>query len=200
MIVALASAAATARGDTGFYVEESFGAGAGRGPLQGPVGGALHVRLGAGARFGNFAIEPWIAQDLQTDRNGGFRGLIGGEPAGNSADLALKGLDAKFILPIDSHIDLYVRGGPLLADGNGALSGYHGAGLGGAMGAQLTGRVRALGFLWTPLFFVDRGPMVTGALFLDAGYDATWLHMAGAPAIDAGVAHVSIGFAIGSGF
>jgi hypothetical protein len=201
VVAALAIAVGTrAHAGNGFYVAESFGAGAGHGGLGDAVGGALHVRLGFGARYGNFAIEPWIAQDLQTDRNGGFKGLIGGQPADGSADIEMKGIDARYIIPVDRHIDLYVRGGPLLADGNGALAGYHGAGVGGAAGAALTGRVRALGFLWTPLFFVDRGPMVTGALYLDAGYDQMWLRMGGAPRIDAGVAHVSIGFAIGSGF
>jgi hypothetical protein len=189
-----------ARAGNGLYVAESFGAGAGRGPLEGVVGGALHVRIGLGMRFGNFAVEPWIASDLQTDRNGGFKGLIGGTPSDGSADIELKGIDAKYIIPLDSHIDVFVRGGPLLADGNGALAGYHGSGVGVAGGAQLTGRVRALGFLWAPLFFVKRGPMVTGALFLDAGYDATYLRMAGARALNAGIAHVSIGFAVGTGF
>lgn len=200
VIATLAGIAATARAGNGFYVAESFGAGAGHGALHDRVGGALHVRLGIGARLGNFAIEPWIAEDLQTHRNGGFRGLIGGQPADGSADLEMKGLDARYSVAIDRHIDVYVRGGPLLTDGNGALAGYHGAGVGGAVGAALSGRVRALGFLWTPLFFMNRGPLVTGALYLDTGYDAMWLRMAGAPRIDAGVAHVSIGFAIGSGF
>ena len=193
-------AAATAHGGDRIYVAESFGAGAGTGSLHERVGGALHVRLGIGARLGSFAVEPWIAQDLQTHRDGGFRGLIGGQPADGSADLEMKGLDARYAHPIDRHIDVYVRGGPLFVNANGALRGYHGAGVGGAAGAALTGRVRALGFLWTPLFFLDRGPLVTGALYLDAGYDATWLRRAGAPRIDAGVAHVSIGFALGTGF
>jgi len=193
-------AAPLAHAGNGLYIAESFGAGAGRGPLEGVVGGALHVRIGLGMRRGNFAIEPWIASDLQTDRDGGFKGLIGGMPSNGSADIELKGIDAKYIIPLDSHIDVYVRGGPLLADGNGALAGYHGTGVGVAGGAQLTGRVRALGFLWAPLFFVNRGPMVTGALFLDAGYDATYLRMTGARPLNAGIAHVSIGFAIGTGF
>ena len=199
-LVAIFGATSTSHAGNGLYVAESFGAGAANGPLQRVVGGALHVRIGLGMRLGNFAIEPWIASDLQTQRDGGFKGLIGGDPSSGSADIELKGLDAKYIIPIDSHIDVFVRAGPLLADGNGALAGYHGRGVGAAGGAQLTGRVRALGFLWAPLFFLDRGPMVTGALFLDAGYDATFLRMAGGPPINAGIAHVSIGFAIGTGF
>jgi len=201
LVAALTVMATTAsHAGNGLYVAESFGAGAANGPLQRVVGGALHVRIGLGMRLGNFAIEPWIASDLQTQRDGGFRGLIGGDPSSGSADIELKGLDAKYIIPLDSHIDVFVRGGPLLADGNGALAGYHGPGVGIAGGAQLSGRVRALGFLWAPLFFLDRGPMVTGALFLDAGYDATFLRMSGGPPLNAGIAHVSIGFAIGTGF
>jgi len=199
-LAAMIVASSASHAGNGLYVAESFGAGAANGPLHSVVGGALHVRIGLGMRFGHVAIEPWIASDLQTQRDGGFKGLIGGDPASGSADLELKGLDVKYIVALDRHMDVFVRAGPLLADGNGALTGYHGAGVGVAGGAQLTGRVRALGFLWAPLFFLERGPMVTGALFLDAGYDATFLRMTGGAPVHAGIAHVSIGFAIGTGF
>jgi hypothetical protein len=43
---------------------------------------------------------------------------------------------------------------------NGELDGYGGFGLGVGGGVQLRGSVRALGFLWGPLFFVERGPKV----------------------------------------
>ena len=52
----------------------------------------------------------------------------------------------------------------MASDGTGALAGYHGRGIGAAAGAQLTAKVRALGFLWAPLFFIDRGPMLTRSL------------------------------------
>jgi hypothetical protein len=184
------------RANNGAYVAESFGVATGRGRLGSP----LHLRIGIGMRLGHVAIEPWFMSDLQTDRIGAFKGIVGGDPAPGSADLHAMGLDAKYIIALDRRLEVFVRAGPSIGDGNGALAGYHGRGAGGAGGAQLSGKVRALGFLWSPLFFLHRGPMVTGALFLDAGYDLFWLRRSGGAAIDARVGHVSIGFAVGSAF
>ncbi|HEY0189567.1 MAG TPA: hypothetical protein VGC42_00500 [Kofleriaceae bacterium] len=186
--------------DHGAYVEESFGVATSRGPLGRMLGSPLHVRVGLGMRLGHFAIEPWFLSDMQTDRVGAFRGLIGGDPAAGSSDLSALGIDLKYIVPIDKHLEVFVRGGPLSADANGAMAGYAGRGFGFGGGAQLTGKVRALGFLWSPLFFLKRGPMVTGSLFLDAGYDFYFLRADDAPAINSRVGHVSLGFAIGSAF
>jgi hypothetical protein len=188
-----------ARAD-GAYVAESFGVATGRGRLARVLGSPLHLRIAIGMRLGNFALEPWILADLQTDRTGAFKGIVGGDPIDGTADLNVMGLDAKYIVPLDDRLEVFVRGGPLVADGTGALDGMHGRGVGFAGGAQLSGRVRALGFLWSPLFFLERGPMVTGALFLDAGYDFYFLRRSGGGAIDARVGHVSVGFAIGSAF
>lgn len=160
----------------------------------------MHLRIGFGMRLGDFAVEPWILQDLQTDRVGAFKGLIGGKPAPGTADLNVMGIDAKYIVPLDDKLEVFVRGGPLVGEGAGALDGYRGRGLGFAAGAQLSGKVRALGFLWSPLFFLKRGPLVTGALFMDAGYDFYWLRGPGGAAMDARVGHVSVGFAIGTAF
>lgn len=171
----------------------------GRGRLAGVLGSPLHLRVALGMRIGRFAIEPWILSDQQTDRVGAFKGLVGGQPVAGTADLNAVGLDAKYIVPLDDRVEVFVRGGPLTADANGALDGFHGRGLGFAAGAQLSGKVRALGFLWSPLFFLARGPRVTGALYLDAGYDFYFLRR-GPEQLDARVGHVSIGFAIGSAF
>ena len=199
-IVALTCAAAPALADDGAYIAESFGVATGRGRLAAVVGGPLHLRIGLGMRFGHLAIEPWFLSDLQTDRVGAFKGIIGGEPAAGSADINAMGVDARYIVALDRRSAVFVRAGPLVADGTGALAGYHGRGVGFAGGVQLTGKVRALGFLWSPLFFLPRGPMITGALFLDAGYDFYFLRAAGGAAIDARIGHVSVGFAVGSAF
>jgi hypothetical protein len=193
-------AAATARADDGLYLAETVGVAVARGQLRSAVGTALHLRLGVGMRIGNAAFESWFLSELQTDRTGGLAGVIGGDPKPGSADLTAMGLDAKYIVDLDRHVALFGRAGPLVADGNGALTGYHGRGVGFGGGAQLTGKVRAFGFLWAPLFFVQRGPMATGALFVDAGYDLYMLRKSGAPPIDARVAHIAVGFAIGFGF
>jgi hypothetical protein len=184
----------------GIYFVESFGVARARGRIAGMVGTALHLRLGLGMRIGNVAIEPWTASELQLDRTGAFQGIVGGEPAPGTADIHSLGLDVKYIVPVHRHLDLFARTGPLVAEGTGTLGGYRGRGVGVGGGAQLTGQVRALGFLWAPLFFVKRGPMVTGALFLDAGYDTSVLRAAHRASINAGIAHLAVGFAIGSAF
>jgi hypothetical protein len=59
--------------------------------------------------------------------------------------------------------------------------------------------VRALGFLWGPLFFVKRGPKVTAAMFVDHGTELVRLKMAGdriSPRVD----HLTLGFAVGQSF
>jgi hypothetical protein len=197
-LAALALAGGVARAD-GPYLTESFGVASGTG-FAGMLGTPLHLRLAIGMRLGNFAIEPWIVSDLQTERDGATLGLVGGDPRPGTADVNSMGLDARYIVALHDHVAMFARGGPMVSDGTGALAGYHGRGVGAAVGAQLTGKVRALGFLWAPLFFVKRGPMLTGALLVDAGYDFVFLRMPGAPAIDARIGHISVGFAFGSAF
>jgi len=204
-VIALAVALAVPRGARadgidGLYLTESFGVASAGGRFSSMLGTPLHLRLAAGVRVGNAAIEPWILSDLQTDRDGATLGIAGGDPRPGAADINSWGVDFKYIIPLERHVSLFARGGPMVSDGTGALAGYHGRGIGAAAGAQLTGKVRALGFLWAPLFFLDRGPMVTGALLIDAGYDFTFLRMSGGPPVHARIAHVSLGFAIGTAF
>jgi hypothetical protein len=202
-LVAVVLFTGAARAD-GIYFKESFGVGRARGALAPLVGNALHTRLGVGARLGWVAIEPWLGTDLQTEREGAFKGLVGGEPAEGLADLAQYGIDLKAIASLhqtaDVVVESYVRGGASLAGGTGALDGYSGEGLGIGAGMQLRGRVRALGFLWAPLFFAKRGPKLTGALFIDQGYEFVWLRHRDAMPVTARVGSISVGFAVGSAF
>jgi hypothetical protein len=204
VIACSAWAPQAARADDGVYVTESFGVGMGRGDLAEPLGHVIHARLAAGMRVGYLAVEPWMLAELQDEREGGLRGFVGGDPVDGRADLDAYGVDARVIAPLastpTSRLEAYVRGGPFIASGTGALAGYHGRGAGVAGGVQITGRVRALGFLWAPLLFVKRGPLATGAIYLDQGYDFYELQMAGARPIRARVGHVSFGFSIGSSF
>lgn len=186
--------------DNGLYFAESFGVGIGRGDLQQYIGNPMHMRIAVGARVGDLAIEPWVTSDLQMDRDGAFRGIVGGTPAEGTADLASYGVDLKYSFQIDKHLSAYVRGGPMLASATGVLDGYQGYGFGAAGGFQISGQVRALGFLWSPLFFLKRGPLITGSLFLDQGYDFYRLKMPGARPINAHVGHVNVGFSLGSTF
>lgn len=201
LVVAIAIAGAgSAHADRGAYFTESFGVGFASGALGEAIGTPLHLRLAVGMRLGNLALEPWILSELQTDRDGAFGKIVGGDPKPGEGDLHAMGLDARYIVDLHKNASVFVRGGPLVGEGTGALDGYHGRGVGVAAGAQLTGKVRALGFLWSPLFFVKRGPIVTGALVVDAGYDFYFLRHANGPPIDARIGHVSVGFALGSAF
>lgn len=184
----------------GAYYVESFGFGSAGGDLAPTVGRSLHARLGVGLRAGLFALEPWISSNLQIDREGAFHGLVGGEPADGTADLASKGIDLKFFIPIRGSIEGFLRGGASSVEGTGELLGYRGRGLGFAGGVSISGKVRALGLLWAPLLFSKRGPLVRGTLLLDVGTDAYELRMSGGPEVTGRVTHVGLGLAIGAPF
>ncbi len=195
----LLASAGDARAD-GLYFTEAVGVGIGKGDIASYVGQPMHMRVAVGARLGSFAIEPWVTSRLQLEREGAWRGVVGGEPARGTADVAAWGVDAKWIFPVAPPLEAYIRGGPAFASTTGALAGYEGRGFGVSYGMQLSGKVRALGFLWTPLFFLKKGPLITGALYLDTGYDFFQLRMPGAPTLDARIGHVSVGFALGQAF
>lgn len=184
----------------GLYFAESIGFGRARGALRRAVGAPLHIRVGVGGRLGPLAIEAWLATELQAERVGAVGGLLGGEPAPRRADLTSYGVEARYIVPLDRLLSFYVRGGPSLVEASGALAGYRGHGLGFGAGLQVSGKVRALGLLWAPLFFLDRGPKITGALYLDEGYDLYWMTKPGGRPIAATVGHFALGFAVGSTF
>ncbi len=199
VVIAIALATTTASAD-GFYVTESVGVSLPRGDLEPYVIQPMKVRLAVGARWRFLAIEPWMSADLQGDRDGAFKGILGGEPPAGTSDLATYGIDAKLVGALHEHLSVYVRGGPSIVEANGALAGYAGYGIGASAGLAISGRVRALGFLWAPLFFVARGPFITGSLYLDQGFDFYRLSMPGAPDLDGRVGHVSVGFSLGSDF
>jgi hypothetical protein len=204
ILVAIALAATSAHAD-GVYFAESFGVGMGRGELQPVLGNAIHSRITLGARVKWIALEAWLQSNMQFHREGAWQNFLGGEPGEGRADLEQYGFAVRAIAPLyqspnGERLEGYVRLAPGLVGATGALDGYRGMGIGTSAGIQLTGKVRALGFLWAPLFFVKKGPKVTGALFLDGGWDFVRLRRDGMSTIDARVGHVSVGFAIGSTF
>jgi len=196
---ACAIAAAPAHAD-GYYYEESIGVSSGRGTDAAPLSTSLRVRTGIGLRRGALSIEPWVSADLSFDRAGASFELFGGAPAMGRADLAGTGVDVKFICPLPRSLSLYVRGGPRYATGAGALTGFDGPGIGVGTGLQLTGRVRALGFLFAPLFFMKHGPYATGALFIDQGVDLYSLAATPMGTRAVPIVATNFGFAIGTDF
>ncbi len=195
--LALVLATGVAHAD-GYYYEQSYGVSSVRGAMG--TGNALRLRLGFGVRVAEVSLEPWIAGDLTFDRVGATYGVLGGDPAMGRADLTGAGIDAWWTAPLPHALSIYVRGGPRFGSGTGVLASYSGPGLGAGTGIRISGRVRALGFLWAPLFWLHKGPKVIGALFLDEGVD--WYHLSAghSASIDTPIVSTNLGFAIGSDF
>ena len=195
--IALLLVAGVAHAD-GFFYEQSYGVSSVRGAMG--AGDALRLRLGFGVRVGDVSLEPWIAGDLAFDRVGATYGILGGDPAMGRGDITGAGFDAWWTAALPHALSIYVRGGPRFGSGTGVLASYTGAGLGAGTGIRISGKVRALGFLWAPLFWLHKGPKVVGSLFLDEGID--WYHLTAGQAapIDTPILSTNLGFAIGSDF
>ena len=193
----------TARADEGVYFSQSLGVAQAKGPLEDTVGNAIETRLALGARVRWLAVEGWVASNVQTDREGAFKGFVGGDPADGRADLEAYGFAIRAIAPLyhapgGERIEGYMRLSPGIVTGTGMLEGYRGTGFGASAGIVLTGKVRALGFLWAPLLFMKKGPKITGSLFLDQGFDFVRMERTDARPNPARLGHNSNGFALGS--
>ncbi|MDB4952507.1 MAG: hypothetical protein JWO36_76 [Myxococcales bacterium] len=198
--IVIACAVARAAHADGFFYEESFGVSSARGGAAPTLSSGLHLRLGVGMRTGDLVLEMSAAGDLAFDRDGATLVVFGGTPKPGHSDLSGIGFDVKYLAVLRHGLELYVRGGPRIASVDGTMGGYTGPGIGAGTGIQLRGEVRALGFLWTPLFFLKRGPKVIGALFLDQGIDAYRMYGQGTRSIDVPIVSTNLGFAIGSDF
>jgi len=199
LAVACALGSATAARADGYYYSESIGVATARGSDAQALSSSLRTRAGIGFRFGSLSIEPWICADLSLARDGATLEVFGGAPAMGRADLEGGGLDLKLSEPIGNGFVLYTRAGPRYAAATGALNDYSGWGFGGATGLALVGRVRALGFLWAPLFFTAKGPRVLAAAYIDEGVDIYSLS-SGMSRFSLPVLATSIGFAVGTDF
>jgi len=201
LVVACALGSVPAHAD-GYYYSESVGFASARGGDASAMSASLRTRAGLGYRWGSLSIEPWIAANVAFARDGATLELFGGAPSMGHADLEGGGLDVKLSEPLGKGFLLYTRAGPRYAAANGALDSYSGWGFGAGTGVALVGHVRALGFLWTPLFFSSRGPHVLAALFLDQGVDVYSLtsSRSGMGTIATPVIATSLGFAVGTDF
>jgi hypothetical protein len=189
----------------GIYVTESFGGADVKDELGATIDSAVRIRASLGVRRGRWAVELWGGGYI-AERRPNLRCERCAAPYYfDSASLGTYGLDLKYISPVSRHVEIYLRGGASAAVLDGAgLDGYAGRGLGVGAGAQIKGKVRALGFLWWPLFFAGVGPKITASLWADAGTDFYRLHRGGqidaTPAIDARLTSLTFGFAVGSDF
>ncbi len=99
------------------------------------------------------------------------------EVEGTGASLIGWGLRAKRLIPLSRHFQLYGRAGVtenLLTDNSGPdLVGF---GFEYGAGAMASFRVRALGFLFWPAFFLRVGPKVNVSLWADLGGELGNMH------------------------
>lgn len=196
----LAVAAGPVHAD-GFYYQQSYGISSARGDAEPMLGESLQLRIAFGWRIGELQVGPWFSGHLAGQREGGyFRNLVGGEPVEGDSDLETIGVDAKYNARLKDHFSIYVRGGPRHANLLGALEGYSGYGFGVGTGAAITGRVRALGFLFAPLFFSKKGPMITATLFIDQNVEWYRLRGPNMSSMSMPLIGTSIGFGAGSHF
>jgi len=196
--LALLLAATPAYAD-GFYYSQAYGISSARGEGAAPLGESLQLRIALGWRFGAFTVGPLLGANLAVERDNAYFGIVGGDPTMGDSDLKTYGLDGRYHATLHDHLVMYVRGGPRYASGLGALDGYSGFGAGVGTGVQLTGRVRALGFVFAPAFFMTKGPMITASVFLDENVD--WYQLRGhAMTVAMPIVGTSIGIAAGSHF
>jgi hypothetical protein len=197
--LALVLCSTTAAQADGFYYSQSYGISSARGEGAEPLGKSLQLRIALGWRFGAFTVGPLMAGNIALARDNAYFGLVGGDPPMGDSDLKVYGLDARYHATLHDHVVMYVRGGPRYASAIGALDGYAGFGVGTGTGVQLTGRVRALGFLFAPMFFMNKGPMITASVFLDESVE--WYRLGdGMRELSMPLVGTSIGIAAGSHF
>jgi hypothetical protein len=196
----------------GAYFSESFGGTKIEDELGDRMSGAFRVRIAVGYRRKAWAVEGWLAGNLgfmehfHSPPPVACRGTgcgdypDRGQRFDSSTALLQYGLDVKYIKPIARNLELYVRGsiGYAVFDS----FEYGGRGLGVGAGIQLKGKVPVAGLLFWPLFFCNCGPKMTGAIFLDDGYDFYRLQPGNRSksAIDAQLTHLTFGLAAGTDF
>ena len=214
LLVAVVLGTVSTAAAEGIYVTESIGGSNVKNELGQHISGAMRIRFSVGYRLSrSWAVEGFLAGDLRTS-SGGVEpayaarcvdcdaGNTGGYDPIYAPSLTTAGVDVKYLRPLGDRFEVYLRG----SLGKGWLDGsdYSGRGLGVGAGAQIKGKVRALGFLFWPLFFVPYGPKVTAALFVDTGADFYRLHRGGAldnpDAIDGTLSRITIGWAVGADF
>lgn len=198
-LLTLALATTTARAD-GFYYSQSYGVSSARGEGAEPLGESLQLRIAFGWRFGPVTVGPVLGENMAVGRDNAYFGIAGGDPEMGDSDLDVYGFDARYHAALTDNLVMYVRGGPRHGRGTGALDNYTGWGIGGGTGVQLRGRVRALGFLFVPAFFMKKGPMVTASVFLDQSVEWYRLSADGMPGLSMPIVGTSIGIAAGSHF
>jgi hypothetical protein len=192
-LVALALCVATSVASAdGYYFTEAFGGTSVKDDLSAYMPSAGHFRGAVGRRRGHWATELFVQIHLNTEL---------GDSQNYPPDLATGGLALKYIEPISPHLEMYLRGTATFGSLDESLEGYSGRGLGFGAGLQYKGRGSVWGLLCYPLFWlVQSGPKMTGALYIEDGYEYYRLHGPHGGVIDAQLTHITVGFAVGTDF
>jgi hypothetical protein len=191
-----------ARAD-GWYYREGMGTADLEGEVTQTFGEGeipIALRIAIGRRVGPWSVEGFFAFTELAARAGG----------GSYAAFSY-GVDARYHVAVVDHVELYLRGGVGRIDlGGGAtdpasppgvvedLSGYGGRGLQYGAGVQVGGEVRALGFLFFPLFFTDIGPKIHAAGWFDTGAQVFRMHDPGRPSLDGKLSAWALGLTLGT--
>jgi hypothetical protein len=192
-------ATAPARAD-GWYFTEGVGGTRVQGPMAEFFSGpAIHLRVGAGRKIDRLAVEAYFAVTSPLAGRHRFQGV--------TYDALSWGLDLRYVVPLSPYVSAYARGGLGKMTLEGGWLGwerggsdYTGRTLSGGAGVQVSGKVRALGLLFFPLFFTDWGPKVTAAAWLDTGRQYVRLHNPTARSLDGELASWTFGIGLGSDF
>ncbi len=213
LVLALVLGTASTAAADGLYFTESVGGSDVKNELGTEISSAMRIRFSLGYRINkSWAVEGFLAGDIGTrvQHGSGYAARCiecGGNNTGGYVDpssyasaLTTVGIDVKYLRPLADNFEVYLRG----SLGKGYFGDHSGRGFGAGAGAQFKGKVRALGFLFWPLFFVPVGPKVTAALFIDTGADFYRLHRGGnldnPDAIDGSMNRITIGWAVGADF
>lgn len=198
-------ATTTARAD-GWYFSEGFGQTEIGDEMASKFSGSnFTARIALGRQVGPWAIDAYV-QVMSMDGRGSY--------AGGDYTAATVGVDARYFVKLAGPLQVYLRGGlnkMSLHEHSGYISNreaafdprggdYAGRGITYGAGIRLSGKVRALGLLYWPLFFLPYGPKVNASLWLDTSNQFVRLHNPHARSLDGRLSTWTFGFSIGGGF
>jgi hypothetical protein len=192
----------------GWYFTEGFGGTNVKDDLSAYIGSAVRFRVSVGHRKGNWAFEAFMAGHLNTEIDYGPDTMYPTtktstyDPTNYPPDLITGGIDLKYIQPLSEHLEVYLRGSATVGALDNSLKDYSGRGLGIGAGIQLKGKGSVWGLAWFPLFWLVKvGPKMTGALWVDNGYEYYRLHGPyQGQVINAQLSHITVGYAVGTDF
>ena len=199
----LIAAATTARAD-GWYFSEGFGQTQISDEMASKFADSdFTARIALGRQVGPWAIEAYV-QGMSMDGRANF--------AGGDYSAVTVGVDARYFVKLAGPLQLYLRGGLNKMSLHGSHASnreaaidprggdYEGRGITYGAGIRLSGKVRALGLLYWPLFFLPYGPKVNASLWLDTSNQFVRLHNPNARSLDGRLSTWTFGFSIGGGF